>query len=198
VLQICPQPENCISSYEPHAYCVVYSTVDRTSLRCAEETLQCLWKSDTVSSKAVILVANKTDLVRSRTVTTEGETQNKTGNVCITQNWGAFTKPQLPRKNNTSYTCVCVCASMGAQALACTCVRVVLLIQRAARCHISICGLSVSTIFLDIILYKWYDFREEVTEHKMYILIFFVTSNWNISHCKNNSARYCHKCDVFI
>ncbi|XP_069687421.1 uncharacterized protein [Periplaneta americana] len=64
-------PENCISSYEPHAYCVVYSTVDRASLRCAEETLQCLWKSDSVSSKAVILVGNKTDLVRSRTVTTE-------------------------------------------------------------------------------------------------------------------------------
>jgi hypothetical protein len=74
---ICSQPENCISSYEPHAYCVVYSTVDRASLRCAEETLQCLWKSDTVSSKAVILVANKTDLVRSRTVTTEGKVQNK-------------------------------------------------------------------------------------------------------------------------
>jgi Rad/Gem-related GTP binding protein 1 len=76
-LHICPQPENCISSYEPHAYCVVYSTVDRASLRCAEETLQCLWKSDTVSSKAVILVGNKTDLVRSRTVTTEGKAQNK-------------------------------------------------------------------------------------------------------------------------
>ncbi|XP_021921879.1 mucin-5AC-like isoform X2 [Zootermopsis nevadensis] len=64
-------PENCISSYEPHAYCVVYSTVDRASLRCAEEILQCLWKNDTVSSKAVILVGNKTDLVRSRTVPTE-------------------------------------------------------------------------------------------------------------------------------
>jgi len=76
-LCLCLQPENCISSYEPHAYCVVYSTVDRASLRCAEETLQCLWKSDTVSSKAVILVGNKTDLVRSRTVTTEGKAQNK-------------------------------------------------------------------------------------------------------------------------
>jgi hypothetical protein len=76
-LCIFPQPENCISSYEPHAYCVVYSTVDRASLRCAEETLQFLWKSDTVSSKAVILVGNKTDLVRSRTVTTEGKSQSR-------------------------------------------------------------------------------------------------------------------------
>jgi Rad/Gem-related GTP binding protein 1 len=55
----------------------VYSTVDRASLRCAEETLQCLWKSDSVSSKAVILVGNKTDLVRSRTVSTEGKSQEK-------------------------------------------------------------------------------------------------------------------------
>nr|CAD7203519.1 unnamed protein product [Timema douglasi] len=69
------QPENCIITYEPHAYCVVYSTVDRTSLRVAEETLQYLWKTDSVSSKAVILVGNKTDLVRSRAVTTE-ENQN--------------------------------------------------------------------------------------------------------------------------
>jgi tRNA U34 5-carboxymethylaminomethyl modifying GTPase MnmE/TrmE len=52
--------------------------VDRASLRCAEETLQFLWKSDTVSSKAVILVGNKTDLVRSRTVTTEGKSQGQT------------------------------------------------------------------------------------------------------------------------
>jgi hypothetical protein len=51
--------------------------VDRASLRCAEETLQFLWKSDTVSSKAVILVGNKTDLVRSRTVTTEGKSQGQ-------------------------------------------------------------------------------------------------------------------------
>ncbi|XP_067211443.1 uncharacterized protein [Linepithema humile] len=64
-------PENCIATYEPHAYCVVYSTTDRTSVRVAEEVLQSLWRSDHVSARAVILVGNKVDLVRSRLVSTE-------------------------------------------------------------------------------------------------------------------------------
>nr|XP_050851431.1 uncharacterized protein LOC127064437 isoform X1 [Vespula vulgaris] len=64
-------PENCISTYEPHAYCVVYSTTDRASVRVAEEVLQALWRSDHVSARAVILVGNKVDLARSRLVSTE-------------------------------------------------------------------------------------------------------------------------------
>ncbi|XP_018404767.1 PREDICTED: uncharacterized protein LOC108781327 [Cyphomyrmex costatus] len=64
-------PENCISTYEPHAYCVVYSTTDRASVRIAEEVLQSLWRSDHVSARGVILVGNKVDLVRSRLVSTE-------------------------------------------------------------------------------------------------------------------------------
>ncbi|KAG6797369.1 hypothetical protein HZU73_07440 [Apis mellifera caucasica] len=64
-------PEACITTYEPHAYCVVYSTTDRASIRVAEEVLQTLWRSDYVSARAVILVGNKVDLVRSRLVSTE-------------------------------------------------------------------------------------------------------------------------------
>ncbi|CAK9805506.1 GTP-binding protein RAD [Anthophora quadrimaculata] len=64
-------PETCITTYEPHAYCVVYSTTDRASVRVAEEVLQTLWRSDYVSARAVILVGNKVDLVRSRLVSTE-------------------------------------------------------------------------------------------------------------------------------
>ncbi|XP_076750930.1 uncharacterized protein LOC143423455 [Xylocopa sonorina] len=64
-------PEACITTYEPHAYCVVYSTTDRASVRVAEEVLQTLWRSDYVSARAVILVGNKVDLVRSRLVSTE-------------------------------------------------------------------------------------------------------------------------------
>ncbi|XP_034947311.1 mucin-4-like isoform X2 [Chelonus insularis] len=64
-------PENCITAYEPHAYCVVYSTTDRASARVAENVLQTLWRSDLVSTRAVILVGNKADLARSRTVRTE-------------------------------------------------------------------------------------------------------------------------------
>ncbi|XP_044587064.1 uncharacterized protein LOC123266732 isoform X3 [Cotesia glomerata] len=64
-------PENCIATYEPQAYCIVYSTTDRASVRVAEEVLQTLWRSDLVSARAVILVGNKVDLVRSRSVATE-------------------------------------------------------------------------------------------------------------------------------
>ncbi|XP_051166119.1 rhoGEF domain-containing protein gxcI-like isoform X2 [Leptopilina boulardi] len=64
-------PENCIATYEPHAYCVVYSTTDRSSIQMAEGVLQTLWRSDHVSARAVILVGNKIDLVRCRLVSTE-------------------------------------------------------------------------------------------------------------------------------
>ncbi|XP_014227143.1 uncharacterized protein LOC106652602 [Trichogramma pretiosum] len=64
-------PENCISSYEPHGYCIVYSTTDRASVRVAEEALQNLWRSDHIPARAVILVGNKVDLERSRLVSTE-------------------------------------------------------------------------------------------------------------------------------
>nr|CAI5842735.1 unnamed protein product [Callosobruchus analis] len=65
-------PDSCIKKYtDPHAYCVVYSSADRSSLEIAENILQNLWTLDTISTKAVILVANKADLVRSRVVTTE-------------------------------------------------------------------------------------------------------------------------------
>ncbi|XP_017769600.1 PREDICTED: uncharacterized protein LOC108557553 isoform X4 [Nicrophorus vespilloides] len=65
-------PESCIRKYsEPHAFCVVYSSADRSSMECAENILQTLWTLDTISTKAVILVANKADLVRSRVVSTE-------------------------------------------------------------------------------------------------------------------------------
>ncbi|XP_024937752.1 uncharacterized protein LOC107264809 isoform X2 [Cephus cinctus] len=64
-------PENFIASYEPHGYCVVYSTTDETSVTVAEIALKTLWNSDYVSTRAVILVGNKVDLVRSRSVSIE-------------------------------------------------------------------------------------------------------------------------------
>jgi Rad/Gem-related GTP binding protein 1 len=68
------QPDSCINKYtDPNAYCVVYSSADRSSLACAEKILQTLWTLDTISTKAVILVANKADLVRSKVVSTEGQ-----------------------------------------------------------------------------------------------------------------------------
>lgn len=62
-----------MSSYDPHGYCVIYSSSDRSSFHVAERILQTLWMSENISQKAVILVGNKADLVRSRTVTSEGK-----------------------------------------------------------------------------------------------------------------------------
>ncbi|KAF6197791.1 hypothetical protein GE061_008757 [Apolygus lucorum] len=66
-------PTSCLENYRtgPHAYCVVYSTADKSSFKMAEDLLQVLWKENTIKNRAVILVANKTDLVRSRVVTSQ-------------------------------------------------------------------------------------------------------------------------------
>lgn len=60
--------ETFCSTYNPDVYVVVYSVVDRRSLKMAEETLLYLWKSDYMASHGVILVGNKVDLERTREV----------------------------------------------------------------------------------------------------------------------------------
>jgi hypothetical protein len=42
--------------------------------------------------------------------------------------------------------------------------------------------------------HKRRDFRKEVTEHKIRVLIFSTTFVWNISRSKKNWARYDHRC----
>jgi GTPase SAR1 family protein len=62
------QVETFCSTYNPDVYVVVYSVVDRRSLKFAEETLMHLWKSDYMATHGVILVGNKVDLQRKREV----------------------------------------------------------------------------------------------------------------------------------
>ncbi|KAG5678374.1 hypothetical protein PVAND_008056 [Polypedilum vanderplanki] len=64
-------PENCMSSYDPHGYLVIYSAADRASFNIAERVLQTLWTNEHIAQKAVILVGNKADLARSRVITSE-------------------------------------------------------------------------------------------------------------------------------
>ncbi|XP_065366820.1 uncharacterized protein LOC135959719 isoform X2 [Calliphora vicina] len=64
-------PDDCLSSYDPHGYCVIYSASDRSSFSVAEHILQVLWTNQNIAQKAVILVANKADLARSRLVSAE-------------------------------------------------------------------------------------------------------------------------------
>jgi hypothetical protein len=89
---------------------------------------------------------------------------------------------------------------VGARELACVLARVTLLIRHATLRHIVICGISGSTTFFDVVLHKWHDCRKKLLGVKcIYILICSTHFAWNISHYKNNSARYCHKCEnVFM
>lgn len=69
--------ENCLTSYEPHGFCVIYSSADRASFILAERIIQSLWTSENIAQKAVILVGNKADLARSRCVSSEGKWRNR-------------------------------------------------------------------------------------------------------------------------
>ncbi|XP_015172882.1 PREDICTED: uncharacterized protein LOC107064582 [Polistes dominula] len=60
--------ENSLSTYEPHACIVVYSIVSRTSFQMAEEILSYLWTEHYTKERSVIVVGNKSDLARSRTI----------------------------------------------------------------------------------------------------------------------------------
>lgn len=66
-----------MTCYDPHGYCVIYSASDRGSFNVAEHILQVLWTNQNIAQKAVILVANKADLARSRLVSAEGKTDLK-------------------------------------------------------------------------------------------------------------------------
>lgn len=70
---ILSQPDECLTNYDPHGYCVIYSAADRSSFSVAEQVLQVLWTNQNIAQKAVILVSNKADLARSRLVTSEGK-----------------------------------------------------------------------------------------------------------------------------
>lgn len=70
--------ESFCSTYNPDVYVVVYSVVDRRSLKFAEETLLHLWESDYMASHGVILVGNKVDLERKREVPVMSEFQKET------------------------------------------------------------------------------------------------------------------------
>ncbi|XP_022645626.1 uncharacterized protein LOC111243793 isoform X2 [Varroa destructor] len=61
---------NPVTSYQPDAYLVVYSMTSKSSFGAAKEFLQTIRKWDNMAARAVILVANKTDLVRLRAIST--------------------------------------------------------------------------------------------------------------------------------
>lgn len=71
------QVENCLTTYDPHAFVLIYSITDRGSFSFAEEVLKYLWQESCTKEKAVILVGNKVDLARSRIIKCEGNPINQ-------------------------------------------------------------------------------------------------------------------------
>ncbi|KAM0727397.1 GTP-binding protein RAD [Formica fusca] len=74
--------ENSLSTYEPHACIVVYSIVSRTSFQVVEEILNYLWQEHYTQEHTVIVVGNKSDLVRSRTISANDGKQLATSREC--------------------------------------------------------------------------------------------------------------------
>ncbi|XP_014213096.1 uncharacterized protein LOC106642751 [Copidosoma floridanum] len=74
--------ENSLSTYEPHACIIVYSIVSRASFQMAEEMLNYLWREHYTQERSVILVGNKSDLARSRAITTNEGKQLATSREC--------------------------------------------------------------------------------------------------------------------
>ena len=74
--------ENQISTYNPSGYIVVFAVDDGDTVVAAESILSYLKSEEIIDSQAVILVANKTDLVRSRVVSTNGKENISYNNMC--------------------------------------------------------------------------------------------------------------------
>ncbi|XP_014216499.1 uncharacterized protein LOC106645217 [Copidosoma floridanum] len=64
------QTEAFCSTYNPDVFVIVYSVVDRSSFKHAEQTLMYLWNNNYMASRGVILVGNMADLERKREVST--------------------------------------------------------------------------------------------------------------------------------
>ena len=105
-------------------------------------------------------------------------------------------------------TCVCVracaraCLCLGKWACAYTCTHVALLIKHANFMrHIVTSFVSPLTPpYFSTLSQKWQDFSKKyiVIEHKMCVSIFSTFVLYISSHSKQNSARYCHKCENVI
>ena len=62
-----------MSTYNPAGFIVVYAVDDEATVDVAEQILSYFKSEDIISNQAVILVANKTDLVRSRIISSNGK-----------------------------------------------------------------------------------------------------------------------------
>jgi hypothetical protein len=77
----------------------------------------------------------------------------------------------------------------------CVCVSLAVVIRHKKRMRRLLLSFvaSLAPPYFSTLFHKRHNFRNQVAEHKTFILIFSTTFIWNISHSKKNLARYCHK-----
>ena len=90
-----------IQTYSPHAMLVVMAVDDISSLEFAEHLLVYLCNSGSMEEKAVILVANKADLVRNREIKTAAGKE-----LAIKYNI-KYIETSPGRSNNLCHHCCC-------------------------------------------------------------------------------------------
>jgi len=102
---------------------------------------------------------------------------NRRGNARLRYHSGTFVQPMLLWKSNEYY-------------IFRECAFVAIVIRHAMRCPILSSVTCLSRTYISTLSHSRYDFREKVTERKMFVLIFSTGFVWNISHSKKNWARY--------
>jgi hypothetical protein len=102
----------------------------------------------------------------------------KTGNVCVTWQWGAFMEPLLPWRSNKYYA-FCVC-SLKLSSMKSSRVMLYCDLWPARLYSIFSYYLTNGTIF-------W---KKKIIEYQMRLLIYATNFVGKICHSKNKSARY--------
>jgi hypothetical protein len=91
---------------------------------------------------------------------------------------------------------MCAGVSVGIWARGRVHVHVALVFQHASTRHIvTSFAAPKPPPYFSTLSHKRCDFRKNVTEHKICVLIFSTTFVQPLSQYKNNSARYYHKCE---
>ena len=77
------------------------------------------------------------------------------------------------------------------------CARVTLLIQHVTRMRLFVSSFvtSLAPPYFATLSHKRHDFRKNVIEDKICVLILSTTFVSNISNSRKNLERYCHRCE---
>ena len=105
-------------------------------------------------------------------------------------------QPLGVKRGNEACPCKRCCSGKATSIAHSECVFIALVIQHAMRMrHVILPSVACPTLRkVSTLSHKEHDFRANVTEHKMCVLIFSTNFVWKISHSKKNSAEFCHKC----